>query len=149
MSNRLKTESGFTLLEVMIALAILGIGLGVCLQLFSGSLNAVKKSGEYTDATFLARHKLEEWLLKADIKEDDRDSGTFEGDFSKFSWEVNVSPYQYAEENITGNLGANDNQMEIKMLQINVKITWEEGEKTHQLELATSRVYLVRGNIFS
>ena len=139
-------ESGFTLLEVMIALAIMGIGLGIVMQLFSGSLQAAYKSGKYTDATLLARQKMEEVLLKNELEEG-WESGVFSDDFRDFSWEVQIKPYQYADQPVKGQLGA-DNQVLIKMLQIEVKVSWEEGEKERRVSLLTLRTILKKETLF-
>ena len=45
-----RSKKGFTLLEVIIALAILGIGLTVIMELFSGGLRLGRVSHEYTQA---------------------------------------------------------------------------------------------------
>ena len=141
-----KEQIGFTLLEVMIALAIMGIGLGITMQLFSGSLKAAHKSGQYTDAIFLARQKMEEVLLKTPLEEG-WDSGVFNDDFADFSWEVEIKPYEYAAERVKGDLGS-DSQMMISMLEIRGKVSWGEGEKEHQLSLVTLRTYLEKETLF-
>jgi prepilin-type N-terminal cleavage/methylation domain-containing protein len=48
---RLRTRNqGFTLLEIVVAMAILGIGLVVIIELFSGGLRLARVSEEYTKA---------------------------------------------------------------------------------------------------
>ncbi|MBI5788186.1 MAG: type II secretion system protein [Candidatus Schekmanbacteria bacterium] len=146
MFKLLKQKSGFTLLEVTLALTILSIGLGICLQLFSGSLQAVQKSEKYTDAVFLAQSKMEEWTLK-DPLEEVAESGDFGSDYSDFSWHVEVSPYQYAEEPISGQVN-NDSKVSINMMQIKVRVSWQEGEKEHGLELISLRTCLEKEAAF-
>ena len=80
-------NTGFTLLEVMIAVMILAICLVVVMQLFSGALKAEKKSEEYTRAILIAREKMEEILLMKKLKE-----GETRGDYNeKYSWIVNIN----------------------------------------------------------
>ena len=50
---------GFTLIEIMVAMAILGIGLVVIVELFGGGLRLGRTSAEYTQAVSYARMKLE------------------------------------------------------------------------------------------
>jgi general secretion pathway protein I len=57
---RSRSIQGFTLFEILIAVMILGIALPILFQLFSGTLRAVKKSRDYTQALALAQQKLEE-----------------------------------------------------------------------------------------
>ncbi len=43
----MRDKNGFTLIEVLVAIAILGIGLGVILELFSGGLRSARIAEEY------------------------------------------------------------------------------------------------------
>ena len=52
-------KKGFTLLEVIFALAILVIGIVGVLALFPVGLRASKRGGDFTTATFLAQQQLE------------------------------------------------------------------------------------------
>ena len=72
--KRSSTTPGFTLIETVIALAILGIGLTVIIELFSGGLRLARTSEEYTKAMNFARMKLEEIISQQKIEE-----GTDEG----------------------------------------------------------------------
>jgi len=62
--NRGRSEEGFTLLEIMVAMAILGIGLVVVIQLFSANLRSGKLSREYTMAVLAAKSCMDELILK-------------------------------------------------------------------------------------
>lgn len=84
---RVKGENqGFTLLEVLVAMAILGIGLIVIIELFSGGLRLGRTSEEYTKAVGYARMKLEEISLAKSLEE-----GIEEGEFDReYRWQVEV-----------------------------------------------------------
>ena len=62
-------KNGFTLIEVVIALAILGIGLTVIMELFSGGLRLGRVSEEYTKAMNYASLKMEEIATQKTIEE--------------------------------------------------------------------------------
>lgn len=53
-----KTERGFTLVELLISVAILGFGLLIIIQSFFSSLNGLNASRNYTDAMNLANDKI-------------------------------------------------------------------------------------------
>lgn len=60
-------SEGFSLLEVLVALTILGIGVVSLIQLFSGSLGTVKKSEDYSKALIYARSLLDEAYSMPDL----------------------------------------------------------------------------------
>lgn len=79
-------NQGFTLLEVLVAMAILGIGLVVIIELFSGGLRLGRTSEEYTKAVGYARMKLEEISMAKSLEE-----GIEEGEFDReYRWQVEV-----------------------------------------------------------
>lgn len=65
-SSALRRSKGFSLLEVMIALAILGMALVAIFQLFSMSLRSTKKAEDYTKAIFYARSMMDEAFIFVD-----------------------------------------------------------------------------------
>ncbi len=75
------TGSGFSLLEVMVAVAILGIAVVALFQVFSSGLRGVKKSEDYTRAIIIARSLLDEAYAVKDPAGLD-ESLEFEGGFN-------------------------------------------------------------------
>lgn len=82
-------SAGFTLLEVMVSVAILGIGLLVIIQLFSGGLSLARATGDHTASVLLAREVMAETLLERPLEEGEKSGVTEDG----FSWRVVVKPY--------------------------------------------------------
>ena len=77
---------GFTLMEVVVAMAILSIGLVAIIELFGGGLRLGKVSEEYTKAAGFARIKMEEVFLAKSLAE-----GVQQGEFSnEYRWQVEV-----------------------------------------------------------
>ena len=58
--NLWRNEKGFSLLEVIVALAIMAGGFLAVLNLFSGSVRSVDFSGQYLKAVTLANSKMNE-----------------------------------------------------------------------------------------
>jgi prepilin-type N-terminal cleavage/methylation domain-containing protein len=83
-------EAGFTLIEVVIALAILGFALVALLQLSSQSLRLVKTSGDYQQAMLLADR-----LATTTQATDETADGGEEG---PFRWERRISLVPLPEE---------------------------------------------------
>jgi prepilin-type N-terminal cleavage/methylation domain-containing protein len=66
-------KGGFSLIEVIVALAILGIAVVSLMQLFSGTLRTIKKSDDHSRATIYARSLLDEAYAIPDISDIETD----------------------------------------------------------------------------
>jgi len=85
-----QSERGFTLLEVMVSLAILGMGILMIIQLFSGGLGLARAARDHSGAVLLAREKMAEVLT-----DENWETGVSEGGGpGGFTWKVDVSPYE-------------------------------------------------------
>jgi prepilin-type N-terminal cleavage/methylation domain-containing protein len=114
-------KEGFTLIEVIVSVAILSICLVMVIRLFSGGLRASRTSCDYTRAVVHAKDKMEE------LSDDPvQDSGEFD---DGFRWESEMSPYLTLED-------ATHNLWNIK-----VKITWTNAiNREKSIELVSLRI---------
>ena len=87
------SSSGFTLLEVMLAMAILAIALVAVFQSQSQSISMAGQARFATTASLLAQSKMAE-VEKMDPGEINADSGDFGDDFPDYSWKVDVTETQ-------------------------------------------------------
>ena len=93
--NRRRSEGGFTLLEVMVALAILALALTVVSQAQQASMRQVLRAKMMTVATLLARDKmvdLEDDLFKkgfSDFEEEEKGDFDEEG-FRDYQWTLRI-----------------------------------------------------------
>ena len=55
------SERGFSLIEMLVAMVILSLSLGVLYQAAAGAIRNARVSGEYTQAVMLAESKLAEY----------------------------------------------------------------------------------------
>ncbi|MCG6879933.1 MAG: prepilin-type N-terminal cleavage/methylation domain-containing protein [Deltaproteobacteria bacterium] len=111
-----KTD-GFTLLEVMIAVAVLTIALAAVLGLQSRSLSLAAESRFQTTAALLAQEKMAE-MITAGKEKLASDSGDFGDAFSGYAWRVTVQ-----NANLPG-IG----QMKGRLKRIDLEVTCGEGE---------------------
>ncbi len=124
-------EKGFTLIEVVIALAILGIGLTAIIELFSGGLRLGRISHEYTKAMNFASLKMEEVATQGTIE-----AGEEEGEFdSIFRWrtgieKVDILPYDKGAEF----------KPPVDFYRIRVNVLWKSGAKERSTSLESYRV---------
>jgi general secretion pathway protein I len=71
--------AGFTLLEVGVAMAIVGLGVMICLQIFSGSLRLQDRSSRETRAVLYARALMDALLFPSEISNHTEERDTAEG----------------------------------------------------------------------
>lgn len=88
---RTQKNSGFTLLEVMIALAIVGIALVVMLGLVQRSVLANSRLQQLTRATLLAKQKMSEIEHGVRLL-DELQQGEFAEPNQGFSWRADYTP---------------------------------------------------------
>jgi len=108
---------GFTLLEVMVAMAIIAITLMAVLNAQSGSLSRACEAKFSTTAPLLAQEKIAE--LEIEKAEDlTSDSGDFGDDFPGYSWELTAQEPSFdSPENVSDHLR-----------QLDLTISWGEDE---------------------
>ncbi len=120
-------RKGFTLLEVLVATAILGIAVAVILQLFSANLRAISLSRDYVSASIKAEAKMKE-ILNSDEKISEKSFSETTDD----GYRIDVSIAEALKER-TENL-------QVKLLEINLTIRWLRGTKERSLTLTTMKV---------
>ncbi len=117
---------GFTLLEVMIAVAILAMVLVSLLGLKNRSTQNVMLSEHITTATLLAKRMMIETLVTAGAgtvvqKEDE---GEFpEEEFKGYTWKTAIAPVPL--------------DINVKLTEVRVAVLWKEGERPEMVELAS------------
>ena len=127
-------QHGFTLLEILLAISILGVALTVIMQQFSAGLRIGHTSRTYTTATAYAKQKLEEFQLVEEMEE-----GEEAGDFDDgYTWKVSILPYEVFMEE-----GGREEDAEIfellplEMYRLESVVSWMEGENEKSVSLVT------------
>ena len=122
---------GFTLIETVIALAILGIALTAIIELFSGGLRLARASEEYTKAMSFARMKLEEIISQQNIEE-----GTDEGEFDDtFHWQMSTKKIDLLPVEKDS-----DFKPPVELFQVKVDILWKSGAKERSATVESYKV---------
>lgn len=113
-------QEGFTLLEVIVAIAILSIGIAMVMQLFAGGLRTGRISKEYTNAVIHAKAIMEEKIFNPA-----QESGEFP---DGLTWQAEITPYEFS-----------DNE-KVRPVKITVKIYSHGTTDACIVELATIKI---------
>lgn len=104
-------NSGFSLLEILIALAILVVGVASVVNMFPVGLHAAKRGADFTMAGTLGQAKMAELIylgynnwsdIDSDLTGDPEVSGYSSGeknsfpDFSGYKWHINMADDEHA-----------------------------------------------------
>ncbi len=117
---------GYTLLEVMVAIAIIATALTAVLGSQSQGLSLASEAKFNTTAAFLAQSKMAE-MESEDLQDLTSDAGDFGDDFPDYRWDMKVSDATVIEPEKGGDY----------LKQIDLAISWGEGG----LYLYTLRLY--------
>ena len=85
-----RRQQGFTLIEIVVAFAIMAVGLGLAMQIATSALRQTRQAAEHTQAALNAQSLLDIAGVGERLEEGS-ESGEFE-DGSR--WELDVSPYE-------------------------------------------------------
>ena len=141
-----RSDEGFTILEIMVALAIMAVGMVTVMQLFSGAMRSAKVSHDYSLAVIGAKEVMNRALLPIKIEEFDEleKAGGFEKDFlSNFRYEIKgPTLYEVPEnfmESIEEKSGTFDD-LAWKLYQITVRVFWDVGDKEKEIKFTTLKL---------
>jgi prepilin-type N-terminal cleavage/methylation domain-containing protein len=119
--SRARSASGFTLLEVLVALVILSLTVVVSIQGFAAGLRLLRLSGEHQEAMLLADQKTREVLQP--------EAGHEEGTEGVYTWERTTKAIEAPDLEVPGRVRA------VKAYEIDVQVKWGE----RRVQIATLR----------
>lgn len=145
---RAPDDTGFTLLEVMVAVALVAIALVPLLRLHLVSLDATIWAQDYTTAVMLAQKTMTEKMApipserelgerKSGELEPGEENGTFdEPAYARFQWQTLIEE----KEELT--LGEIAQPLEVQRVQ--VTITWQDGQRSRAYQLESYVVHVAQ-----
>lgn len=124
-----KRQAGFTLIEVLVALAIIGLALGALAGIFGVGLTAHETASETEAALAVAEEQLE--LASATPH-----AGTGSGVFAnRYAWQTIVAPYRDA-----AGKAADTPPDLLPLYRIAVSVSWHDGNHARAVSLSTLRL---------
>jgi general secretion pathway protein I len=123
-------QSGFTLLEILVAFTLMAMIFGTIMQIISGSAKNAVKASNNTRIAMLAQSKMDELGLFEKLEE-----GTNSGDFDdNNSWELIIEPYDVPYE---GNISQEFST--VQLMDVTLTISSRQGNQEKVTEFKTLR----------
>ncbi|MFC4161821.1 type IV pilus modification PilV family protein [Chitinimonas lacunae] len=128
-----RSAQGFTLMEVLVALVIMGIGLTAILVAYSGSMRLMQESQVNHAAAVLARSKLDEYLTDPTMEVVDREN--------EERYNGILYGYRMTIEEVDLIDAALAKRVELPLVldRVLVQVFWGEGEQAREYRLVAYR----------
>jgi prepilin-type N-terminal cleavage/methylation domain-containing protein len=120
------SRRGFTLLEVLVAVSIIGIAIVVILQLFSANLRNISDSSDYVEAATRAEVKMRETLDNDSLLEKSYSEITNDG------YRMDVA--------VTETLKERTENLQVRLFEIALTVHWTKGAKEKSMTLKSMKV---------
>jgi general secretion pathway protein I len=124
---RATRANGFTLLEVLAAIALLGIAFAVLMQVAGGAIGLTGQAADASEAAMWARSKLDSAYVVEPLQPG-RSAGRFD---RKFRWQLDVTPWHAA---------ASDDQTPLQLYQLDLQVSWGAAAHPHTANFRTLRL---------
>jgi prepilin-type N-terminal cleavage/methylation domain-containing protein len=132
-NSRFSSSRGFTLLEIVVAMTIVGLGVVTLLEVFSSGLRLGARSQDRTEVITQGRQVMDQFLAGRTLAE-----GTEQGIIGENGrWKLQVQPVRSAEELSLGN------DWELKEIALDIIVAESSSER--RVELRTLRL-VKKGN---
>ncbi len=116
-------QNGFTLLETLVAFAILVLVLAVVFQVFGNGSRSARMSHEYVQAVIIAQSLLAESRIDGSVSQS--------GERAGYRWELTRKLANYADFGYTSNY----EQVGMSAYDVEVTVTWQRGAKERKVSL--------------
>lgn len=123
---RIACPEGFTLLEILVALALMGIALLVIVRLFSADLRGIAVSDDYVVAVATAESRMMELLGDDKLNENNWSEYTDDG------YRIDTS----IKESLTGRT----ENLQVRLFDIGLTVYWRKGGRDRSVTLRTLKV---------
>ncbi len=119
-------SAGFTLMEVLVALAIMGIAVTYVIQIFSVNLGSISASDSHVAAVMRAESRMRQVL--------DEDSG------DEKSWSEATDDGYRMDLTVSDVLSDRTENLQVKLVEIDLTLHWRQGSKEKALTLSTLKI---------
>ena len=124
--------AGFTLIEIIVAFAVLAIGLGIAMQIATGAMRNARHAEERTEAALYAQSLLDSAGIGERLEE-----GETQGDFGdRYRWSLSVTPFEVE--------AATDSPLDpalapVQLYRLELVVTWGRLPREQEARFVTLR----------
>lgn len=131
-----RRQDGYTLIEIVVAFAILALGLTLLLGTLSGATRQVRQAGDAGRAALHAQSLLDEFGERPQ-------PGSREGEFEqgRYRWRLDVAPWTDPAPR-TGPRRIDPNAA--RLLRLQLQVEWGDGGPQQRLQLSSLRLVVPR-----
>ncbi|MGR8930091.1 MAG: type IV pilus modification PilV family protein [Gammaproteobacteria bacterium] len=139
----MQPHKGFSLLEILVAFAVMAVALTIVLRIFGSGVNSVALSEDYTLATQVAESLMARMGIEVPLQSGEM-SGN-EGD--KYQWRIRVRPVALPLETNSGSGSlqsqpAQQTTAQLQLVAVDVSVSWGDDEaKLRSVDLTTLKLY--------
>ena len=128
-------QRGYTLIEVIVAFALLAVALGLLLGTLSGATRQVRWSGDAGRAALHAQSLIDQVGIGTPIRAG-RDNGEFEE--GRYRWTMEIAPWEDPDVPPDAPVPVNNNGN--RLYEIALAVEWGDGGPGEHLDLRTLRL---------
>jgi len=123
-------QRGFTLIEIVVAFAIMALGLGIAMQIATGAMRNARQAATRTDAALYAQSLLDTVGVGERLEE-----GTSNGEFGDdFHWTLLAEPYEIETET-----PLEPGMSPVQLYRLQLDVSWEQGGREQEARFVTLR----------
>lgn len=126
-----KHQSGFTILEVLVAFLVAALLLSMILSGFSTGMSQLLRADRISQAAIVAQSRLAEVGVVVPLQE-----AHYEGQdqqFPDYRWQVNVVPFTWELSGLLAEQGST-------LYRVDIEVTWPAGRGEHNFVLSSLRL---------
>jgi general secretion pathway protein I len=133
-------QRGFTLIEVVISLAIFAVTVGLCMQIATSAMRQSRVAAERTQAALIAQSVLDIAGVGERLRPG-RSSGEVEGGYR---WELEVSPY---DPQLDSGSPFTTGLLAVQLVRLDLELSWEVGRDRRSAQFSTLRAMTPDPNV--
>ena len=134
--SRRRQQSGFTLLEVLVAFIVFVLIFGAVLEALGMAMRNTRRSAEVSEAALWAQSKLDA-IGTVDELEEGSDSGEFN---RNYRWQLDVQKQEVARTD-----GVSPDSFPVELYRVDLLVSWGDRDRRREQHFVTLRSKLKEG----